>query len=51
MSERNRNVVLDELAREEARLTELNAERDQRLRRIAELRAELSSPAELLIRA
>jgi hypothetical protein len=46
MSDRRRKVLLDELAHEEARLTELSAERDQTGRRIAQLRAELSALVE-----
>ncbi|MBU0718144.1 MAG: restriction endonuclease subunit R, partial [Planctomycetes bacterium] len=46
MSERNRKATSAELAREQARLNELDAERNRRLRRITELRAELSTLAE-----
>ena len=41
MSTQRRHALLDALAREEARLTELAAEREQTERRIANLRAEL----------
>ena len=43
MSDQRRKTLLDELARAEARLTELTAERDQTGRQIARLRAELSA--------
>jgi hypothetical protein len=43
MSDCRRRKLLDELEREEARLTELTAERDQTGRQIARLRAELST--------
>lgn len=43
MSDCRRRELLDELEREEARLTELTAERDQTGRQIARLRAELSA--------
>lgn len=43
MSAQERKTLLDALAREEARLTELTAEREQTNQRIAKLRAQLSA--------
>ena len=43
MNDRRRRKLLDELAREEAKLTELTAEHERTGRRIAKLRAELSA--------
>ena len=46
MSGRSRNELLDELAREEARLADLDAQRDRVRRRIAELQVETAAAGE-----